>query len=146
MTGREIEFFVAGTPVPEGSTKYLGHRGGRPIIVHDSPDLVAWRQAVALVAANEAAKAGWDLPLDEPVSVTTKFFMPRPKSAPGRALPAVKPDLDKLVRAVGDALGTRLLREDSRIVRWAADKVYVGQGGQPGVAIAVVRDVGGAEE
>jgi Holliday junction resolvase RusA-like endonuclease len=58
-------------------------------------------------------------------------------------VPATKPDLDKLQRAVGDALcpstGPGVLREDSRIVKWLSpEKVYAGTRG-PGVEITVVR-------
>jgi len=43
-------------------------------------------------------------------------------------VPHVKPDLDKLIRAVGDALAPYkqpgVLKDDSRIVTWRATKDY----------------------
>jgi hypothetical protein len=53
----------------------------------------------------------------------------------------VKPDLDKLVRAVGDALTGILYRDDAQIVSLNASKRFAGLGGdgvleQPGVHLA----------
>lgn len=130
MTPERISFFVPGVPETEGSTKaWVGK--SRAIVVHDNPRLHAWRTAVTRAARAAANAAGWEPKWDGPVSVAVTFRLPRPKSAPkSRTLPWVRPDLDKLQRAVGDALAPRLdpaplLTEDSRIVHWDARKVYV---------------------
>ncbi|MDU6694297.1 MAG: RusA family crossover junction endodeoxyribonuclease [Enterococcus faecalis] len=132
-----ISFFVPGKPITEGSTRYLGVRGGKPIITHDNPELSAWRQKVAQVAVLYARQAGWSLPLDEPVIVGATFTLKQPKQ-PRWSEAATKPDLDKLQRAIGDALGAKgsVLREDSRICEWQAAKQY---GDKPGVHITVSR-------
>ena len=119
-----ISFFVPGKPITEGSTRYLGVRGGKPIITHDNPES-AWRQKVAQVAVLYARQAGWELPLDEPVAIRVAFTLAPPKGQRWDK-PAVKPDLDKLQRAIGDALGANgsVLREDSRICEWQAVKQY----------------------
>lgn len=132
-----ISFFVPGKPITEGSTRYLGVRGGKPIITHDNPELSAWRQKVAQVAVLYARQAGWELPLDEPVSIRVAFTLKQPKQ-PRWSEAATKPDLDKLQRAIGDALGAKgsVLREDSRICEWCAVKQY---GNKPGVQVTISR-------
>ena len=132
-----ISFFVPGKPITEGSTRYLGMRGGKPIITHDNPELLAWRQKVAQVAVLYARQAGWSLPLDEPVVVRVAFTLKRLKK-PQWSEAATVPDLDKLQRAIGDALGAKgsVLREDSRICEWHAVKQY---GDKPGVQVTISR-------
>jgi Holliday junction resolvase RusA-like endonuclease len=69
--------------------------------------------------------------LDCAVRVELRFKMPRPKSRHKliRAV-TVKPDIDKLVRAVLDGLtssdkvGKMFLRDDSRVVELYAEKYY----------------------
>ena len=54
-----------------------------------------------------------------------------------RQLPSVSPDLDKLIRAVGDSLtDSGVVTDDSRIVRISARKLYA-EGIQPGATILV---------
>ncbi|EJZ84906.1 hypothetical protein HMPREF9241_01682 [Schaalia turicensis ACS-279-V-Col4] len=142
MTGT-INFFVPGEPVPEGSTKYVGHAAGRPILVHTDPDLPQWRQTIGNVAALYARQAGWILPLEEPISIRAVFFMPKPPRTKFKDSPARKPDLDKLIRAVGDALapkgGRGVIREDGRIIRWLAEKRWADEKHPAGVDLAIVR-------
>lgn len=134
LENQSITFAVKGLPVPQGSLRHVG--GGR--LVH-RPDLVAWRLTVAAHAATAARDAGWVLPLDEPVSVSAMFFLPSPKR-PRWPVPAVKPDLDKLQRAIGDALspkhGLKVLAEDSRITHWDVTKNY----GEPQALITIERE------
>ena len=132
-----ISFFVPGKAITEGSTRYVGMRGGKPIITHDNPELLAWRQKVADVAVLYARQAGWELPLDEPVVVRVAFTLKRLKK-PQWSEAATVPDLDKLQRAIGDALGAKgsVLREDSRIYEWHAVKQY---GDKPGVQVTISR-------
>ncbi len=94
----------------------------------------AWRTAIVNSCIEELPE-GW-VPLDEPVELIVNFYMPKPKSV-NRALPSVAPDLDKLVRAVGDALAIAgVYADDSRIVRISARKLYA-QGIEPGATISV---------
>lgn len=73
--------------------------------------------AIAAGARLWIASAPQFAPIDAPVDLTVTFYLPRPRSAPRRVLfPATKPDLDKLTRAVGDALKGIAYTEDSRIV------------------------------
>lgn len=119
-----LDFFVAGTPVPQGS-KNAYVRGGRAVLVDANPRLKAWRAAVRSAAEEAIAEDGWET-LDEPCKVHLGFIMPSPKR-PRWGLPAVKPDIDKLTRAVFDALtDAGVWRDDSRVVSMNVTKRYAG--------------------
>lgn len=136
-----FSFFVPGEPITEGSTRAFAS-GQRVVVTHDrGPELTAWRIKVAHAAEAAAREAGWDPQHDGPVVVTATFLLPRPKSVPrSRRLPHTKPDLDKLQRAIGDALAPYkrpgVLRDDSRIVEWRATKLYARS--EPGVHVAIM--------
>lgn len=136
MAGRLV---VLGVPVAQGSKNaFYDKKAKRCRIVDVNPKgLTAWRRAV-----NEAAKAwrerkGGD-PFDGPVVLSMTFTLARPPSAT-REWPHVAPDLDKLVRAVLDALTKVLYSDDSRVVAVLACKRY---GTPSGVVIdfAAARD------
>lgn len=65
-----------------------------------------------------------------PVAMTVVFWVPRPLSIPQkkRPYPVVEPDLDKMVRTIGDALqektGAGMIKDDKQIIRIAAEKRY----------------------
>ncbi len=137
-----FSFFVPGEPITEGSTRAFAS-GQRVVVTHDrGASLTAWRLAVKDAALKAAREAGWEPRYDGPVAVNVAFFLPRPKSAKKRLWPHVKPDLDKLIRAVGDALAPYkqpgVLRDDSRIVTWHATKDYA-DAYKPGALIYVSR-------
>lgn len=121
-----LTFVVYGVPAPQGSTKAFIPKGWkRPIITHDSAKTKPWRQAIV-----DAALAQLDghPPIEDPVHLTVRFYLPRPKSAPKRVVwPAKRPDLDKLVRAVCDALtAAGIWRDDSQVVTLTASKAFAG--------------------
>jgi len=122
-------FVVLGQPVPQGSMKHVG--GGR--IVSKSPELKEWRDKIAQVVREQAGEPAHP----DPVSVTVIFSFNKPKTVT-RDLPTVPPDLDKLQRAIGDALSidVKYLRDDAQIIEWHAQKVY---GTPAGVVIQVVK-------
>ena len=132
-----ITFTVPGTPKPQGSMKCFGS-----VIIHnDSPALKNWRELVGFYAIQAGRRSGWKLPVDQPIALSARFVLPKPKK-PRWWLPAVKPDLDKLLRAVGDALspkkGMKFLAEDSRIVAFRnVEKVYADTPKETGAVIRV---------
>ena len=115
-----IQVFVPGVPQPQGSKNgYL--RGGRVVLVEANKKLPAWRKLVKekLEAANASCQ-----PFTGAVSLDVMFFMPRPKSVK-RELPTVKPDTDKLIRAINDsATDAGILLDDSQVVEIVAYKFY----------------------
>ena len=132
-----LDFFAEGTPVPQGS-KNAYVRGGRAVLVDANPRLKSWRALVREAAEAAMEDAGWEM-LDEPCRVYLGFTMPRPKR-PRWWVPAVKPDLDKLTRAVFDALtDAGVWRDDSRVVRMEVTKKYESEeeGAVPGVWVEV---------
>jgi crossover junction endodeoxyribonuclease RusA len=137
-----FSFFVPGEPITEGSTRAFAS-GQRVVVTHDrGPELTAWRIKVAHAAEAAAEAAYWEPRHDGPVEVWAEFRLPRPKSAPkSRKHAQTKPDLDKLQRAIGDALAPYkrpgVLRDDSRIVAWSAVKRYADDAHPVGVMVRV---------
>ena len=72
-----------------------------------------------------------------------EFVMPRPKSTPKKSTPAAikRPDLDKLVRAVMDAITGVVVVDDSQIVHLVATKRIAELDEQTGVML-VAHEVG----
>jgi len=126
----EVSFSVTGDPASQGSHAIMQGR----IVQVNSSKHKAWRKAIAL-AATEALPSDWT-PIDDPCELVVNFYMPKPKSVT-RPLPSVSPDLDKLIRAVGDSLtDSGVVTDDSRIVRISARKLYA-EGIEPGATISV---------
>lgn len=127
-----IQAFIAGTPIPQGSKNaYL--RGKRCVIVDANKKLPAWRELVKekLEAANASCA-----PLTGPISMQVIFFIPRPKSVK-REFPTVKPDIDKLIRAINDsAVDAGVLEDDSQVIEIVAYKFYEDEQNAQGVFIA----------
>lgn len=123
---------VEGVPAPQGSKKYVGHRGGKPVLLESSAKVRPWRAAVA-----QAAALFPPLP-DGAVSVEIVFRLPRPKSLPKRVtVHTRKPDLDKLARSTLDALSGVLYLDDNRVNELCVRKAYATPEEQPGATICV---------
>lgn len=129
----EIGFRVDGLPAPKGSKSYKGRRAnGSAILVESAADrLGPWAERV-----ERAARAA-GMTFHGPIEVRTDFRMPRPKK-PTYDVPAVKPDGDKLTRAVWDALQAGgMIESDARVVAWSGSKRYTLPGEAPGVYVTV---------
>jgi crossover junction endodeoxyribonuclease RusA len=133
---RSLSFSVTGLPQPKGSAKAFLPKGWtRPVITSDNKGLKAWEQAVRYEAQRAANGLFFQ---DEPVALTVTFGLPRPKSLSRRVKAHTKrPDLDKLTRAVGDALTGVLWHDDSQVTHIEAIKVYTDEADAPGCAIVV---------
>ncbi len=117
-----IKFTVFGKPVPQGSSKAFYVKSlGRSVITSDNKRLKPWRQQVTESAMAIQAEA---IPDDRPVEVVLDFYFARPKSATKRIGMTVKPDIDKLVRAILDGIMGVLFHDDSQVVSIAARKHY----------------------
>jgi crossover junction endodeoxyribonuclease RusA len=114
----ELIIDVSGDPASQGSHSVINGR----IVQVNSTKHKRWRNAVVF-AALDLIDEDW-VPIDEPVELSVIFYLPRPKTAT-REFPAVMPDLDKLIRAVGDSLTTAgIISDDSRIIAIHAQKLY----------------------
>jgi crossover junction endodeoxyribonuclease RusA len=151
---RQVAFHVAGQPAVQGSKRAWVplDKNGNPFrrpggsvvvnVIEDSKSTRPWRALV-----NDAARgalAGGAPFRREALRLECVFALARPKghytargtlrpSAP--IAPAVKPDYDKLVRAIGDSLKGVLYDDDSRIVHSVTSKVYAADAQSVGVAI-----------
>lgn len=133
-----VEFRVIGLPQTQAGTKSvpIGKKGEAPRgfrkVTEGGKDLKSWRQDVS--AAAEAALGAGPI-LDGPVQLHVLFRFPMPKSRPkwardaGFMLMTVKPDLDKLVRAIGDSCKVAgVIRDDGQICVTHSAKVEVWDG------------------
>ena len=124
-----VIFFTEGTPVTQGSMR----SAGRGRMYHEKgPELRAWRKAIQVAAKNAGAKP---LQEHEPVQVVITFYLPRPKSVT-RSYPSAKMDVDKLTRAVFDALSEIVIADDGQVVSVQATKLYA-DGCKPGAHISI---------
>jgi Holliday junction resolvase RusA-like endonuclease len=126
----DLTIDVSGDPASQGSHSVINGR----IVQVNSTKHKRWRNAVVF-AALDLIGDGWE-PIQEPVELSVIFYLPRPKTAT-RDFPAVMPDLDKLIRAIGDSLtDAGILADDSRIITIHAKKLYADDRG-PGAVIRV---------
>ena len=114
ITGTSAHFFVTGKPVPQGSLKFIN---GHAIHVR-AQDLALWRADIA----NAARKANVNK-AEGAVEVALTFIMLKPKTVK-RKEPFVRPDLDKLIRAVLDGLTDVAYLDDQQVTHIQATKVY----------------------
>lgn len=149
-----LRFMVYGIPKSQGSKIAFAIRAkdgagrwyytGRAAMVESGnrmarTELKDWRDRVMTTARAAAAQVQWQV-ADEPVSLHLLFVMPRPK-VPQFDVPAVKPDLSKLVRAVEDALqDAALYTNDSRIIELQARKEFEDVAGC-GVVVTLTKGV-----
>ncbi|BCP41382.1 hypothetical protein MINTMi27_14750 [Mycobacterium intracellulare] len=135
-----ISFFVPGKPAPQGSKRHVG----RGILIESSKEVGPWRERVALVAhgtmAAERDICGQGL-IEKPqqVELNLWFVLPRPASAPKTKTPPAtkRPDIDKLARAVLDALTDVVFQDDSQVTSMALTKRLADPGEQPGVTVQI---------
>lgn len=126
-----ITFRVDGVPVPQGS-KTIAKAGGK-VWLRDANagKLKPWRAKVAA-----ASRMG--VVFDGAVFVAAVFYLPKPRTVT-RLFPLVKPDLDKLARALGDGMTDGgLLTDDARIVSQFIHKRYASDENPVGVRVLVM--------
>jgi crossover junction endodeoxyribonuclease RusA len=130
-----IRFVVPGIPVQQGSKRHVGNG----IMVEAAANLKPWREAIIYAAREHSKELRYPT---GPVNACLYFYFPRPKSHFGTGrnahvlkdgateYKATKPDLDKLVRAVLDAITQSgvVWRDDSQVAGLTALKRYGGTG------------------
>lgn len=130
----EIRIIIKGDPVPMGSkiagiTKY-----GKPYLRDSNASkLRAWQKLVA----DEARLIAGATLLEGPIEINL-FFRLRAPRVKVRELPHVKPDLDKLIRGVMDAVTyAEVYKDDAQVCSINATKTYAQHGQWPGVTIII---------
>jgi len=120
---------VYGDPRPKGSWRHVG--GGR--MVSAARGLGAWERAV-----RQAVEHHLEEPRNhgDPMSVVLVFRLPRPKSRRGEVWHATRPDIDKLCRAVLDALTGVVYDDDACVASLQAMSLYADATHPPGVTIS----------
>lgn len=121
-------FHVLGLPITQGSKVVMRGR----LVDVKSKELKEWRRKIA-----EKADPYYEMPMTAAVFMDLTFFLPKPKTVK-RLLPFVKPDSDKLTRAVFDALTGVAYVDDCQVTDYAVRKRY-GDESNIGVVITVQR-------
>lgn len=141
LVARVLAFSACGRdPQPQGSTRIVPTKRG-PRITSDNTRLAAWRGIVEGRARHAARLADWRADPRAAYQVHALYVLTRPRSAPAwRVYPIVRPDVDKLERALLDAL-TRagVVVDDAQVVDTTNSKRYAAVGGQAGVHVTVAR-------
>jgi Holliday junction resolvase RusA-like endonuclease len=133
--GRALRFEVRGNPRPQGSlTAWRTAAGSKARIAHaGGVPFRRWRASLA----NAAIVASVDSPpFRGPVIVTLTFRMPRPAKSKDSS-PVMPPDVDKLARAVLDALSGIVYQDDGQVVVLTASKHWATPDDPMGVRISV---------
>lgn len=120
-----VSFVVAGVPIPQGSTRAFVVKG-RAVTTSTNKNLAQWRQRIA----TEAQRVGYESCFYRDgkfsYTVTAEFYFPRTKSMGKKNIRhTVRPDLDKIQRAVGDGITGVLIPDDATIDRWLVSKYYL---------------------
>lgn len=138
-----MRIFVPGIPVPKGSAKaFLNKHTGRIAVMQSNRDRQKpWASLIGMIALQNNIKIS-----DSPISLKLGFQMPRPQSHYSKnktgatlrptapAMHTSRPDLDKLIRCVKDALTGIAWRDDSQVSELTATKMY---SERPGVEIII---------
>lgn len=132
--------FVDSQPAPKGSVDVNAAGRGvrhtdRSVRFHDQIVERIRRELTIVVDGVQMRPE----PYDGPVSVLADFVLRPPKSDPPPwPVRAIDGDLDKLQRALGDALqDAKLITDDRNIVAWSAGKRYAVEGERVGVHLLV---------
>lgn len=145
MERRTVTFRVIGTPEPKGSTQaFVPLSWARAAVaVGKSPRAV-------VTADNEASK-GWEQLVREqaqgaagatmftgPIAVAIVFRLPRPQRPKHKQHCITRPDIDKLSRAVLDALTGVFYADDARVVELRVRKLYAPMAAPASACITVM--------
>lgn len=129
-----LDLWVAGDPKPQGSKRHVGH--GR--MIEANKELPHWRNTIIQAIGGLPPTQRAAIPIAGPVCLTVDFVMPRPTRTPKKATPPAvkKPDLDKLLRAILDALTlANAYTDDSQVTSITTHKTLAQPDTQPGAHI-----------
>lgn len=135
--GRELDIIVLGIPITKGSYQPYTKNGKA---INTDPRLTVWENKIRGIAVQTLRLQQLD-EYDCPIAITGEVRVPEPTTV-HHNFPAYQTaknkgggDLDKLIRAIGDALQTNpskylgkskqgIISDDSRIIHWNITKLY----------------------
>jgi crossover junction endodeoxyribonuclease RusA len=138
-----LAFTVFGVPLTKGNHRALLLKGMKfPVITETNRNVASWQQLVA-EGANDALRRR--PPEDRVmfaagVRVTIAFYLPRPKKFHKRGVfvPHVTtPDIDRLCRAILDALSSVAYADDKQVTELITGKYYAAIDAPARVDVAV---------
>lgn len=136
---RAATFTVAGHPVTQGSKRAYITAGHAHLVESGGARHKLWRHAI-----NDEARRAWNGtgPLTGPVVVDLVFAIQPPKTLTrvrrsAGPVGARSGDVDKLARAVLDALTGVIYLDDAQVARLVVDKRWADPGRGPGVTITI---------
>ena len=124
------QFVVRGQPLPKGSMDVFT---GRPVHRNQT-----WTRTVHYEALKVWRRRRLPMLKNCGVALELTFYLERGKSV-RRALPWVRPDCDKLERAILDGLQGAIMKDDAQVVDLHSRKRYADDG--PARVEIVVREV-----
>ena len=143
---RTLQFFVAGVPIPKGSTKSFAIKSKktgkyRAVTTAANNKTKPWQQEIAFAAAREKQLSKVRDLWGGPITLTIHFGMKKPVRHPKRhSIPHItKPDLDKLERTVLDALTDVVYFDDAQVNEVHKRKEY---SDKPGITLTIERKGG----
>lgn len=114
-------FVIEGRCPTKGSTRSFFHpKAGKLVTIADNAQLAQWTKDAKWQA--RAAKVPM-IYKPHGVSMYVRVEFVKPKTAK-QSTPSVRPDIDKLLRAVLDALTNVAYQDDSQVVAVTTAKVY----------------------
>lgn len=124
-----IEFRVDGSPITQGSLKSFLGKNGKVCTFHDNPLLKDWRNQIKrAVWRQNTITPNWKNITESNIGLKVVFYLDNPLTGG---------DLDKLIRAVGDALTGVCYVDDRQITRIYAEKRNTDQNNPAGVVITL---------
>jgi Holliday junction resolvase RusA-like endonuclease len=131
---KTFTFFVVGNPRTKGSKSLMRTNGGRYIMIEAGGNkLKKWMRSVKVKALLTFKE-----PIEGAIRIDCCFQFRRPKSVKDRLIPHVRPDLDKLLRAINDALTGIAFKDDAQVTKIIATKRYTEE--EVGCLISVSED------
>ncbi len=144
-----VRFHVPGEPIAKGRARAIPlmrdgkpviGAGGRPVVVHHTPDRTVRYESLVRLAAEQAMRGR--LPAEGALRLTVRavFTIPaswsaRKRAAAVGAFVTKRPDLDNVVKAIKDGCNGVVWRDDCQVADLGGSrKVY---GLAPGVDVAV---------
>jgi Holliday junction resolvase RusA-like endonuclease len=154
MSGTQIKFVVFGVPrtkgsarafVPDAWAKDAARRGVTPkaVVRNDNEKAKDWQLKVSDAVVSAMANSNTQSFPTGPVVLEVWFYFPRPKKFLTKKWAGVdvphttKPDADKALRCLKDALTKILYGDDSQVTDVCAHKRYVAAGESPRAEVTV---------